>query len=153
MSGVLALNILVLPQMLANLPVMTGRPAPPVSLTLLLMLSTIQSAVLVALAVWIGSALAPALGLHAPAFEAFANHDSPLPALKSQTIVGLFGGIFGGLLIAGVSLLAPPELKALQKRFDVPVIARVLYGGFTEEILLRWGVMTLLLWIAWRGIA
>lgn len=27
-------------------------------------------------------------------------------------------------------------------------IARFLYGGLTEEILLRWGVMTFLVWAA-----
>jgi len=26
----------------------------------------------------------------------------------------------------------------------------LLYGGITEELLLRWGVMTLLVWLAWR---
>jgi hypothetical protein len=26
----------------------------------------------------------------------------------------------------------------------------VLYGGVTEEVLMRWGVMTTLVWLAWR---
>uniref|UniRef100_UPI002FE1CAAC CPBP family intramembrane glutamic endopeptidase n=1 Tax=Noviherbaspirillum sp. TaxID=1926288 RepID=UPI002FE1CAAC len=26
----------------------------------------------------------------------------------------------------------------------------VLYGGITEEVLLRWGVMTLIAWLGWR---
>jgi len=30
------------------------------------------------------------------------------------------------------------------------VAARLLYGGITEEILLRWGLMTLLAWLPWR---
>ncbi len=32
----------------------------------------------------------------------------------------------------------------------LPLPTRLLYGGFTEELLLRWGVMTLLVWAAWR---
>jgi len=29
-------------------------------------------------------------------------------------------------------------------------LTRILYGGITEELLLRWGLMTLLVWIGWR---
>jgi len=32
----------------------------------------------------------------------------------------------------------------------VPILARVLYGGITEEVLLRWGLMTALVWLWWR---
>ena len=32
----------------------------------------------------------------------------------------------------------------------LPVVLRLLYGGITEEVLLRWGLMTLLVWAAWR---
>jgi membrane protease YdiL (CAAX protease family) len=38
----------------------------------------------------------------------------------------------------------------LQDRFAIPIVARVLYGGITEELLLRWGLMTALVWLAWR---
>ena len=151
-SGVVVLTGLVLPQLLARLPEMLGPKAPPVPLPLwmLMMLSMAQSAVLLALAVWVGTALTPAVGLHAPAFEAIVNRSPIAHALTPQLVPGLIGGTFGAILIAAFSLLAPPELAAAQKRFDVPLIARVLYGGFTEEILLRWGFMTLLVWVAWR---
>jgi membrane protease YdiL (CAAX protease family) len=32
----------------------------------------------------------------------------------------------------------------------MPVVTRLLYGGITEELLLRWGLLTLLVWAAWR---
>jgi hypothetical protein len=32
----------------------------------------------------------------------------------------------------------------------LPIPTRLLYGGLTEEVLIRWGLMTLLVWIAWR---
>ena len=32
----------------------------------------------------------------------------------------------------------------------LPLPTRLLYGGITEELLLRWGLMTLLAWAAWR---
>lgn len=152
MSGVVTLTGLVLPQLLARLPEMLGREAPPVPLPLwmLLLLSIAQSAALLALAVWTGTALAPAVGLHAPAFEAIVTRSRIGHVLKPQLVAGLIGGTFGAILIVVFSFLAPSELTAVQKRFDAPLIARVLYGGFTEEILLRWGFMTLLVWVAWR---
>src|SRR5690606_20504576 len=30
--------------------------------------------------------------------------------------------------------------------------ARILYGGIREELMLRWGLMSLLLWLSWRFI-
>ena len=38
--------------------------------------------------------------------------------------------------------------ERLNKSF--PLATRLLSGGITEELLLRWGVMTLLVWLAWR---
>jgi membrane protease YdiL (CAAX protease family) len=32
----------------------------------------------------------------------------------------------------------------------LPLAVRVLYGGVTEEVLIRWGLMTALAWAAWR---
>ena len=32
----------------------------------------------------------------------------------------------------------------------MPLLTRLLYGGITEELLLRWGLLTLLVWAAWR---
>ncbi|HSE24922.1 MAG TPA: CPBP family glutamic-type intramembrane protease, partial [Pyrinomonadaceae bacterium] len=32
----------------------------------------------------------------------------------------------------------------------MPFLTRLLYGGITEELLFRWGVMTLLVWASWR---
>jgi hypothetical protein len=53
-------------------------------------------------------------------------------------------------------LLVRPYLTAefisRAEAFNVmlPPITRLLYGGFTEEILLRWGVMTLFVWVLWK---
>jgi hypothetical protein len=38
--------------------------------------------------------------------------------------------------------------EAFNRLVSLPT--RLLYGGITEEILLRWGVLTLLVWVAWR---
>ena len=56
----------------------------------------------------------------------------------------------GGILLYAVLRFAPAAVAELQQRFTPPLAARILYGGFTEEILLRWGFMTTLVWLAWR---
>lgn len=32
----------------------------------------------------------------------------------------------------------------------MPLAVRLLYGGVTEEVLVRWGLMSLLVWALWR---
>jgi membrane protease YdiL (CAAX protease family) len=150
MLGVIAITFLLLPRLLAELPRTLGREAPHVPLWLLLAASLAQSGVLLALVVWIGVALGRAVRLHAPAFEAAVTGTSVVRALQPQVLPGIAGGVLGGILLVMFVRLAPPELASAQLRLDLPLVARVLYGGLTEEILLRWGVMTLLVWAAWR---
>ena len=151
--GVAAMSLFVLPRLLPFLAEVLGpEKVQPVPVWLLSVASLAQSALILALAVWSGTALAPAVGLHAPAFEAVATGDPVLRALRPQLLPGLAGGAFGGLVLVLFALLAPPELAAVPKRLDAPLLVRVLYGGVTEEILLRWGFMTLLVWLAWRCI-
>jgi membrane protease YdiL (CAAX protease family) len=72
------------------------------------------------------------------------------PALRSQVPSGFIAGVLGGIVLFAAFLYAPAAVVELQDRFDIPIVARVLYGGFTEELLLRWGLMTALVWLAWR---
>jgi membrane protease YdiL (CAAX protease family) len=46
----------------------------------------------------------------------------------------------------------PPEFIVRAEEFNkfIPHAVRILSGGLTEEVLLRWGVMTLLIWMLWR---
>jgi membrane protease YdiL (CAAX protease family) len=58
--------------------------------------------------------------------------------------------VLGGILLFAAFRYAPIAVAELQDRFAIPIVARVLYGGITEELLLRWGLMTALVWLAWR---
>jgi membrane protease YdiL (CAAX protease family) len=143
MLGAIVLTVTVLPQLLRGM----ALPAP---LWVVSLASFAQSAVLVALAVWAGVMLAPAVGLRAPAFEAAAAGRSLAPALRAQLLPGLIAGVLGGVLLAAVPRFAPAGFAEAQNRLNAPLLARVLYGGITEELLLRWGLMTALLWLMWR---
>lgn len=143
LPGVVAITAMVLPQLL-------GQVTLPAPLWVISLASFAQSALLLALAVWAGVALAPAVGLRAPAAEAAVTGRAIAPALRPQLLPGLIAGVLGGVLLFAVARYAPAPLAKLQERFVVPLVARVLYGGVTEELLLRWGLMTALVWLAWR---
>lgn len=143
MLGVVTLTVTVLPQVL-------GDASLPVPSWLVLVASIAQSGLLVALVVWLGVLLAPKVGLSAPAFEAAVTRQPVAVALRPQLLPGLLGGLLGGLGLFAIGGYAPAELADVEQPFTVPLVARVLYGGITEELLLRWGLMTVLVWMAWR---
>lgn len=64
---------------------------------------------------------------------------------------GIIGGIISGLLISIFAFIfmpyMPNEFIALGEKFKPPILTRFLYGGITEEILIRFGFMTFLVWI------
>lgn len=144
MLGVVVLTVTALPQLLGETPL----PAPLWALSLA---GLVQSGLLLALSVWAGVVLAPKVGLRAPAFEAAATGHGIASALRPQLLPGLLAGVLGGIgLFILSSNAAPPALAEVQQEFVLPLLARVLYGGITEELLLRWGLMTVLVWLTWR---
>ena len=152
-AGVLSILLIDLSALAALIP--AAADAPPIT-PAIKVLSLIQPAGLVALAVLIGIVLAPKVGLSAPAAESFAAGDRVMPALKPQLIPGVLGGVIGALAILlahGVfkPLLTIETVERITKFGTlVPIPMRLLYGGLTEELLMRWGFMTLLVWITWR---
>jgi hypothetical protein len=157
MAGVLSFLLVDLSALIAAVPAQAGEPLDlPFAPTALKFVSLIQPAMLVTLAVLAGVALAGRVGLHAPAAEALANGKNVMPALRPQIVPGILTGIFGGLAIVLAWVVAKPFLSAefimRAEAFNqaLPAITRFLYGGLTEEVLLRWGVMTTFVWLAWR---
>jgi hypothetical protein len=59
------------------------------------------------------------------------------------------GLVVGGMLVFAQSI-APAELLAVGQTVEIPLVAKLLYGGVTEEVLLRWGLMSALIWLPWR---
>lgn len=134
-------------------------PSPPsIPLPVLTALSLIQPTLLLAGAVAIGAALAPRLGLRSHIVEQAVANQPLLPALKAELPLAATLGAIGFGMIAILDLLFRPllgaaaqTLSASQQHATVAgVLGALLYGGITEELLLRWGLMTLLVWIGWR---
>ena len=155
LAGVFSFLLIDLSALVALLPAPVGAEIPPITPAVKL-LGLIQPGILLALAVLAGVALAPKVGLSSPAAEAAASGTPVGPAFKPQIVPGIIGGLLGGGAIVAATLLAKPFLSAETvariAAFGrlLPVPTRLLYGGITEELLLRWGLMTLLVWAMWR---
>jgi len=152
--GALSLLLIDLDALIKILPIPPGTEIPPI--TLVKLLAPVQPAVLLAVAVLVGVVLASKVGLSSPVAEAAASGGDSISALKPQIVPGIVGGLAGGVsLILIATVLKPflsPEVLARLGEFGkvLPLPTRLLYGGIIEELLLRWGLMTLLVWAAWR---
>lgn len=156
MAGVASFLFVDLTALIMAVPLPPGEPPPTLPPPALLKLvSVIQPAVITTVAVLVGCWLSPKVGLHSPAAEALASGDGFLAKLKPQILPGVIAGLASGVAIVASWVVAKPFLSAefvtRAQEFNklLPHITRLLYGGFTEELLLRWGMMTFLVWAAW----
>lgn len=135
--------------------------APPSGVTLpalpvLLAAQIGQLVVLIGGAVALGAALAPRVHLRSHLADAQAGGTRPWAAIKADAPLAALVGAATGLAIVVLDRIFQPWMPAAlqaaqtQRRGVGVTVAGVLYGGITEELLLRWGLMTLLAWIAWR---
>ena len=130
--------------------------AAPMPMPVLVGISLAQTAVLVAAAVAAGVSIAPRLGLRSYLAERqplWQNVRRDLPLAVSV------GAATGTMLIVadlafkawtGTALLAMSQDQRAAATSIQGLLARFLYGGITEEVLLRWGVMSVLAWLMWR---
>ena len=155
LAGALSLLLIDLDALIKILPIPAGTKIPTITPALKL-LTPIQPAVILAVAVLVGVVLAAKVGLSSPVAEAVASGGDSVSAFKPQIIPGIIGGLAGGVsLVLIASILKPflsPETLARLGAYGniLPLLTRLLYGGILEELLLRWGLMTLLAWAAWR---
>jgi hypothetical protein len=109
----------------------------------------IQPAVITIACAGLGWWAAPRTGLDAPVFRAALHGQgwqSPLrrgvpAALVTAAAVALILIVYG---------LSTQDLTTAMPQLDVPLIARLGYGGIGEEIIARWGLLTGLMALAMR---
>jgi hypothetical protein len=133
-----------------RLPVDAELPPKPV----LILVSTLQSVVLIAAGAAVGTAVAARVGLRAPFFEALVAGDPLGGVLRPQLLPALLLGLGGAVLfVAAYYLVIRPRLDhptvlAMETlRHNLGIAGRLLYGGIAEEVLTRWGLMSLLAWV------
>ena len=120
-----------------------GTEAPRAALLL-------QPALLVAAMTVLGWVAAPRTGLDAPVLGAVADGGDWRRPLKAALAPALLAGALSAVMMLVYALLADSELAGISPDFDVPLVSRALYGGLSEEVLLRWGVMGGLGWLLLR---
>lgn len=139
----------------------TGIPTGGLSPTLFAVLSLIQPTILLAVAALIGTWAAPRVGLTSFVHERGFTREV-LTSVQSQVLRAVVFGLGVGVLLVVLDFVflsfVTPELSAVSNQSSADILtltlasipARFLYGGITEEILLRWGLLSLLAWLGWR---
>jgi hypothetical protein len=127
----------------------------PLSLAELVLLQSLQIAIMLLIGNYAGLRLGDSVGLYSPIARVFI-YRLPLPKLSLKIIATtIVTGFTAGLIIIGLDFMFQPFLPTANQG-DVPSIARwkgfmaSFYGGITEELLLRLFLMTLITWIIWK---
>ncbi len=133
-----------------NLP--PGKEMPP--MPVILVASTVQSLILIAVPAAIGIAVAYRVDLHAPFFEALVVGGPLWNTIEPQVFPSLAVGIGGALIfVAAYYMFFRPRLDEQtvssmeELRNGIGIWGRVMYGGIAEEVMTRWGLMSLLVWL------
>jgi membrane protease YdiL (CAAX protease family) len=138
------------------LSLMPPSATPPVPLPILAIAGAIQSAVVMFFLSWIGLYLGRSLGLDTPFARAFV-YGAKLPKVSKIGLrLSLVSGLLGGAILVILALLFQPLMPQtpVSTSLNIDLWKRLLaafYGGITEEILLRLFLMTLIIWLLWKG--
>ena len=139
---------------LASLPYIFSLIEPPsIPIWQFLLLVTIQASVQTAFVTGLGLWLGGKVGLGAPVLKAWLAGD---PQASHRFRASLPISVGAGVVVAGMMLLLEifvfvPLLPDALRKVPLPSLWQgflaSFYGGITEELLLRLGLMTLLVWL------
>jgi hypothetical protein len=105
---------------------------------------------LLALSVWLGVRLGPQVGLGTPLVSIVVQGRSPWRGIRYLSLPGMAGGIIGAVWLVTLAVLWPESLAMVDPVYGLPLLPKLLYGGITEELLLRYGGLSLVMWLLWR---
>ena len=152
--GCLCLLVAV-PQMIQGIEKTLNKaemPVPPKKI--LLTGIAIQNIFMLIVAVAIGTLLASTAGLDAPVLRAVLTGDPVWSSLKPQLLSGLIAGLASTMVFMlayymyFIRHLDFQTWWALDnRRLNLKLSGRLLYNGVIEEIIARWGLMSLFVWL------
>jgi hypothetical protein len=148
-------SIPLIEQQLAKLAPETLEKVPP--LWILMLLQGLQYSVLLAISILIGIGCAYRVGLRSHLIDHWVFHTAKSLSFVVEMKWSLGVGAAATLILFLLDRLMQPALpEALRAANTEPswlnLLTAMFYGGITEEILMRWGLMSLLVWIAWKGL-
>ena len=124
----------------------------PLSLPVILLLSLMQTTVLLSVSIFIGLFLGKKVGLGAPILSNWIAKQPVHRQLKENSWLSVKLGVLGGVLIIGFDYLFLQFMEPIAVE-GVPLWQGFLgsfYGGVVEEILLRLFLVTLIVWVIWK---
>ena len=157
LPGVLALIPMAMSQLEALPPELVDLPTP-----VIIALSLLNPLILLAMGVAIGVLLAHRVGLRSLVAERVRQGSAIWPQLRPQLLMAFGAGLIFAVVVLGLDALIDPFANtdlangttagetATIGALLTQLVLGLLYGGIVEELLLRWGMMTLLAWIGWR---
>lgn len=123
---------------------------PPLPMFVIQSLSTLQSGVILFAMVILGAYLSSKVNLGAPLVEAWLQNSWHGVNVKQILFAGIVGGLLGCVVLMGFSQFSTPRLPSEfiknAEAFSPPFYTKILYGGITEELLIRWGLMSFFVW-------
>lgn len=111
----------------------------------------VQLGALLALAVWTGLRLGPRVGLSAPLIHALAEGRMPWRGIRVLSLPGVAAGVIGAAWLVTLAMLWPESMAFVDPAYGLPIWSKLLYGAITEELLLRFGLMTAVMWLLWKA--
>jgi hypothetical protein len=141
-------------EQLAALPPDILAELPP--LRVILLLQGLQSAVLLAIACLAGIFCTRPIGLRSHLIDAWVFHTPKWSGFATEVKWSLGVSAATTVMLLVIDRLMEPTLpEALRAANQTEVnwltsLTAIAYGGITEEILMRWGLMSLLVWAGWK---
>lgn len=147
--GILSLLTVSIP--LDNLPKQVLDKFTPETIKLL---TLINPTILLLIAVIVGTILFDKVKLTLPTITAILKSEKEQISFSEQVKFGVILGLITGFLTTIVGLVfkssLPYEFVELGNKIKITTIARFAYGGLTEELLMRFGFMTLIVWLVFK---
>lgn len=147
--GVLSMLTVSIP--LDNLPKQVLDKFTPETIKLL---TLINPAILLLVSVIIGTILFDKVKLTVPTIAFLLKYEKGQISFLEQVKYGIILGLITGILTTTVGLVfkssLPQEFIELGNKIKITTIARFAYGGLTEELLMRFGFMTLIVWLVFK---
>ncbi|MBO9700061.1 MAG: CPBP family intramembrane metalloprotease [Sporocytophaga sp.] len=150
LAGVASLLLSDLP--LENLPAEVMEKIPLETLRFLIL---INPTILVLIATGIGTILYERVNLSLPLLQKILDKrvNTSLD-LKGIVVQGCLLGVLAGVSIVAIAYFFSPFLPKIliesNANIKLSLITKLLYGGITEELLCRFGLMTLFVWILFK---
>jgi membrane protease YdiL (CAAX protease family) len=126
----------------------------PMSVFWVKVISVVQTSVLLLVMVLIGGVFAKRVNLTTSIIDRLCGVSTNLPKLFDILVPAIFGGVIGGFcLLVFFYFMAnflPMDFLQASERFIPPWHTRLFYGGITEEVLVRWGLMSFFTWCCYK---